>query len=143
MESKHKKAVFIMTMLLVLLSIASISYYSMGETVEKVDTNQTWNISNSPLIQNDIVLDGYGNEEQDATYIYVEKENGMKIQEYSLNKIDNSEKYVINVKAVSGGSTNSQVLKASVSPNNVKEMRLKMDSGVYSTETCGCVVGNY
>lgn len=114
----------------------------MGEDIDTVETDEEWEISNNPLIEGDVTLDGYGDEDNEITYVYAEHEEGLELYDYKL--IEEDGEYVIEVEGtVNESSDKGEILKATVTHFDVKDIRLNVDGDSYSTDVCGCVIGDY
>lgn len=133
----------ILCSLVLVLGVGTLSYVQMNDkNISIVDTDKEWDVSNSPLEQGKVFLDAYGNENKDSTYVHAKHDDGLKLNSYGITK--DGDKNIIEIDAESGeGSQKGHILLADIKPSDIDRIRLELDQATYTTETCGCVVGDY
>lgn len=129
--------------LVLVLGVGTLSYIQMNdESISIVDTDKEWDVSNSPLDQGKVFLDAYGDENKDSTYVHAKHDDGLKLNSYEITK--DGDKNIIKIDAeVSEGSQEGYILLADTKPSDIDRIRLELGQAAYTTETCGCVVGEY
>lgn len=137
----RNRVIVISTVVLLVVCSAALTYaVYQNDSIHRIETEDQWMVSNSPLDQGDIFLDAYGDEERDSTYVYANHSDGINIQDYEL--VENNGTYSVHIEAKKGDNS-GQIFQAEVKPSNLDRVRLNIGEASYSTGTCGCVSGDY
>lgn len=133
-------AVFGGTIILVIGSNALVA--NDQTSVEEIEIEE-WDISNTPYQTEDILLDGYGNQDKTETYVHFETNKSTRVSDYGLEKINDKLVFKIEASHNTNVGENEHTYITSKDTEKIEKIVLELNGENHSTETCGCVFGDY
>lgn len=139
-QSNLAKITFIFSIILLLSGcLAAIS----GPSPELISSDSEWEVSETPVEENGIFLDGYGGENTESTYMYLEDRNEGSFDVVSSDVSTSNEETEISIQIDQSGTsqTSQLVYVEDLSHLDVDTLRVTDLNGntLAETEPCGCV----